>query len=265
MYVTFPGYSSLKLGLLELLKKDSTKTGRSYTGRTDGFHHLPFQMDIEAALRAEVEVYVVDVNIAYERVLEDEHFGELTRLYESGESKRDIYLKDLGNIVKEFYCDKQKSNLSIKFGTPRKIDTSDLKDGFVSRKVKSAAYKHAEESYENMLAMQPIFPANIYFNAFNQDFSITPARVMKEKIDDIRDYLGTLTWGKSGRRVDLHYITAYNQHIISADEIINRTFQIFSRPNRHITAMDEDMFVVYNKEVAQQYKNHTAHFFENMK
>jgi hypothetical protein len=24
------------------------------------------------------------------------------------------------------------------------------------------------------------------------------------------------------------------------------------------------MFVVYNKEVAQQYKNHAAHFFENM-
>ena len=265
MYVTFPGYSSIKLGLLDLLKKDGTKTGRSYTGRTDGFHHLPFQMDIEAALRADIEVYVVAVNIAYERVLEDEHFGELARLYESGESKRDIYLKDLGNIVKEFYCDKQKSNLSIKFGTPRKIETSDLKDGFVGRKIKSAAYRHAEESYENMLSMQPIFPANIYFNAFNQDFSKTPARVMKEKIDDIRDFLRTLAWGKSERRVDLHYITGYNQDIISADEIINRTFQIFSRPNRHITAMDADMFVVYNKEVAQQYRNHTAHFFEKMK
>jgi hypothetical protein len=265
MYVTFPGYSSIKLGLLDLLKKDGTKTGRSYTGRIDGFHHLPFQMDIEAALRADVDVYIVDVNIAYERVLEDEHFGELTRLYESGESKRDIYLKDLGYIVKEFYCDKRKSNLSIKFGTPRKIDLSDLKEGFVGRKIKNTAYKHAEESYENMLSMQPIFPANIYFNAFNQDFSKTPAQAMKERIDDIRDYLRTLAWGKSERRIDLHYVTGYDQHIISADEIINRTFQIFSRPNRNITAMDADMFVVYNKEVAQQYKNHTAHFFENMK
>ena len=265
MYVTFPGYSSIKLGLLDLLKKDGTKTGRSYTGRIDGFHHLPFQMDIEAGLRAEVDVFVVDVNIAYERVLEDEHFGELARLYESGKSKRDIYLKDLGYIVKEFYCDKRKSNLSIKFGTPRKIDLSDLKEGFVGRKIKNTAYKQAEESYENMLSMQPIFPANIYFNAFNQDFSKTPAQAMKERIDDIRDYLRTLTWGKSERRIDLHYVTGYNQHIISADEIINRTFQIFSRPNRHITAMDADMFVVYNKEVAQQYKNHTAHFFENMK
>ena len=108
MYVTFPGYSASKLGLLELLKKDGTKTGRSYTGKTDGFHHLPFQMDIEASLRADVAVYVVDVNIAYERVLEDEHFGELTRLYESGESKRDIYLKDLGYIVNEFYSDKKR-------------------------------------------------------------------------------------------------------------------------------------------------------------
>lgn len=264
MYVTFPGYSSIKLGLLELLKKDGTKTGRSYTGKVDGFHHLPFQMDIEASLQADADVYIVDVNIAYERVLEDEHFGELTRLYESGTSKRDIYLKDLGYIIKEFYCDKYKGNLSIKFGAPRKIETSELKDGFVSRKIKSAAYKYAEESYENMLSMQPIFPANIYFMAFNQDFSKTPARVMKDKIDDIRDYLRTLTWGKTQRRVDLHYVTGYNHHIISADEIINRTFQIFSQPNRHITAMDADMFVVYNKEVAQQYKNHTAHFFENM-
>ena len=265
MYVTFPGYSSIKLGLLELLKKDGTKTGRSYTGKIDGFHHLPFQMDIEASLQADVDVYIVDVNIAYERVLEDEHFGELTRLYESGTSKRDIYLKDLGHIVNEFYRDKYKGNLSIKFGTPRKIDTSDLKEGFIGRKIKSAAYKHAEESYENMLSMQPIFPANIYFMAFNEDFSKTPARVVKDKIDDIRDFLRTLAWGKSKRRIDLHYITGYDQHIISADEIINRTFQLFSRPNRYITTMDADMFVVYNKEVAQQYRNHTSHFFEQMK
>ncbi len=265
MFVTFPGYSTIKLGLLELLKKDSTKTGRSYTGKIDGYHHLPFQMDIEASLYANVDVYVVPVNIAYERVLEDEHFGELTRLYESGESKRDIYLKDLGHIVKEFYCDKNKANLSIKFGEPSKIDTMELKEGFLSRKIKSTAYQHAEESFDSMLSMQPIFPVNIYFMAFNENFNKTPVRVMKEKIDDLRDYLRTLVWGKAKRPIDLHYMLSYNHHIISADEIINRTFQIFSRPNRHITAIDGDMFVVYNKEVAQQYKNHTAHFFRDMK
>jgi len=265
MFVTFPGYSTIKLGLLELLKKDSTKTGRSYTGKIDGYHHLPFQMDIEASLYANVDVYVVPVNIAYERVLEDEHFGELIRLYESGESKRDIYLKDLGHIVKEFYCDKNKANLSIKFGEPSKIDTMELKEGFLSRKIKSTAYQHAEESFDSMLSMQPIFPVNIYFMAFNENFNKTPIRVMKEKIDDLRDYLRTLVWGKAKRPIDLHYMLSYNHHIISADEIINRTFQIFSRPNRHITAIDGDMFVVYNKEVAQQYKNHTAHFFRDMK
>jgi len=265
MFVTFPGYSTIKLGLLELLKKDGTKTGRSYTGKIDGYHHLPFQMDIEASLYANVDVYVVPVNIAYERVLEDEHFGELIRLYESGESKRDIYLKDLGHIVKEFYCDKNKANLSIKFGEPSKIDTMELKEGFLSRKIKSTAYQHAEESFDSMLSMQPIFPVNIYFMAFNENFNKTPIRVMKEKIDDLRDYLRTLVWGKAKRPIDLHYMLSYNHHIISADEIINRTFQIFSRPNRHITAIDGDMFVVYNKEVAQQYKNHTAHFFRDMK
>jgi hypothetical protein len=264
MYVTFPGYSSIKLGLLELLKKNGTKTGRSYTGKIDGFHHLPFQMDIEASLYANADLFAVPVNIAYEHVLEDEHFAELARLYESGENKRDIYLRDLGYIIQEFYCDKNKGNLSIKFGEPRKIDTSDLKDGFAGRKIKSAAYKHAEELFESMLSMQPIFPPNIYFTAFNENFSSTPVRVIKEKIDDIRDYLRTLVWGKAKRRVDLHYVLGYNHHIISADEIINRTFQIFSRPNKHITAIDGDMFFVYNKEVAQQYKNHTAHFFQGM-
>ncbi len=262
MFVTFPGYSSIKLGLLDLLKKDGTKTGRSYTGKIDGFHHLPFQMDIEASLETEIDVYVVPVNIAYERVLEDEHFAKLTRLYESGESKREIYINDLGYIVKEFYTDINKGGLSIKFGEPRKINAPDLKEGFVSRKIKSAAHKHAEESFDNMLAMQPIFPANIYFTAFADNFNRTPVRVMKEKIDDIRDRLRTLVWGKAKQRLDLHFVQGYNHHIISADEIINRTFQIFSRPNRHITDIDGDMFVVYNKEVAQQYKNHTAHFFE---
>ena len=116
MFVTFPGYSSIKLGLLDLLKKDGTKTGRSYTGKIDGFHHLPFQIDIEAALYSDVDVYAVPVNIAYERVLEDEHFAELARLYENGANKRDIYLKDLGYIAKEFYSEKRKVNLSLKFG-----------------------------------------------------------------------------------------------------------------------------------------------------
>ena len=264
MYVTFPGYSSIKLGLLDLLKKDGTKTGRSYTGKIDGFHHLPFQMDIEASLETGVDVYVVPVNVAYERVLEDEHFAKLTRLYESGLSKREIYINDLGYIVKEFYSDKSKGNLSIKFGEPRKINTQELKEGFVSRKIKSAAYKHAEESFEHVMAMQPVFPVNIYFTAFAENFNRTPVRVMKEKIDDIRDYLRTLVWGKAKRRIDMHYVSNYDQQIISADEIINRTFQIFSRPNRHITDIDGDTFVVYNKEVAQQYRNHTAHFFEDM-
>ena len=264
MYVTFPGYSSIKLGLLDMLKKDGTKTGRSYTGKIDGFHHLPFQMDIEASLETGVDVYAVAVNMAYERVMEDEHFAELTRLYESGQSKKDIYINDLGYIVKQFYCDKHKGNLSIKFGEPLKINTPDLNEGFVSRKIKNAAHKHAEGSFENMLAMQPVFPANIYFTAFSENFNRVPVGVMKEKIDDIRDHLRTLTWGKAKRRVDLHYVQGYNHHIFSADEIINRTFQIFSRPNRHITDIDGDMFVVYNKEVAQQYKNHTAHFFEDI-
>jgi hypothetical protein len=263
MYVTFPGYSSIKLGLLDLLKKDGTKTGRSYTGKIDGYHHLPFQMDIEASLETGIDVYVVPVNLAYERVLEDEQFAKLTRLYESGESKREIYINDLGHIVREFYGDKNKGSLCIKFGEPRKMNTPDLKEGFVSRKIKSAAHKHAEECFDDMLGMQPIFPANIYFTAFSDNFNRTPVAVMKEKIDDIRDYLGTLIWGNAKRRVDLHYVMGYNHKIMSADEIINRTFQIFKRPNRHITDIDGDTFVVYNREVAQQYKNHTAHFFEN--
>jgi glycerol-3-phosphate O-acyltransferase len=261
MYVTFPGYSTVKAGLLDRLKKDSTKTGRSYTGKVDGFHHLPFLMDIEASLYTETDVYIVDVNIAYERVLEDENFAELTRLYESGTSKRDIYIKDLGYILKQFCSDKIKGNLSIKFGQPRKIDRLDVKESFVNRKIKSAAHSFAQQSFEHMLSMQPVYPANIYFTAFNENFERTPVRVLKEKINGIRDYLNTLAWGSSKRRVDLHYVNSYNQRVISADEIINRALRLFSRPNRHITDIDGDMFVVYNRDVAQQYRNHTAHFF----
>lgn len=265
MYVTFPGFSEVKSGLLDLLKKNGMKTGRSYTGKVDGFHHLPFQMDIEASLYTDVDVYIVDVNMAYEQVMEDENFREITRLHDAGISKNEIYMQDLGYIIKEFCSDKKKGNLSIKFGQPRKIDTSTLKDGLVGRKIKIAAHKYAEETYNRVLSMQPIFPANIYFSVYDENFNGIPVRVMKEKIDHMRDYLRTLTWGNENRRVDLYYIMGYNQQIVSANEIINRTFQNFNAPDRHITDIDGDTFVVYNKDVAQQYKNHTAHFFEGLK
>ncbi len=265
MYVTFPGFSEVKSGLLDLLKKNGVKTGRSYTGKIDGFHHLPFQMDIEASLYTEVDVYIVDVNIAYEQVMEDQNFSKLTRMHDDGVNKHEIYVQDLGYIIKEFCNDSKKGNLSIKFGRPRKIDTSSLKDGLVSRKIKSAAHKYADETYDKVLSMQPVFPANIYFSAFDDNFNRIPVRVMIEKIDDMRDRLHTLTWGKEKRRVDLYYVMGYNHRIISANEIINRTFQNFSKHDRHITDIDGDMFVVYNRDVAQQYKNHTAHFFQEDK
>ena len=67
------------------------------------------------------------------------------------------------------------------------------------------------------------------------------------------------------RRVDLHYVMDYRNHIYSADEIINRTFDLFNNENRQITARDGDMFVVYNNHVAMQYRNHIAHFLEELK
>jgi hypothetical protein len=264
MYVTFPGYSEVKSSLFELLKKNGTKTGRSYTGKIDGFHHLPFQMDIEASLYTDVNVYIVDVNMAYEQVMEDENFRELTRLHESGVSKNEIYIKDLGYIIQEFLSDKKKGNLSVKLGEPCKIETSSLKDGLVGMKIKNAAHRYAEATFEKVLSMQPVFPANVYFTAFDEKFTKLPVRIMKEKIDDIRDFLRTLVWGKLKRRVDLHYLLGYNNQLISADEIINRTFQNFNAPGRRITDLDGDTFVVYNKDVARQYKNHTAHFFETL-
>jgi hypothetical protein len=126
MYVTFPGFSEVKSGLFDLLKKNGVKTGRSYTGKIDGYHHLPFQMDIEASLYTDIDVYTVGVNIAYEQVMEDANFSELTRLHDAGVSKNDIYVKDLGYIIKEFCNDNKKGNLSIKFGQPQIIDTSGL-------------------------------------------------------------------------------------------------------------------------------------------
>jgi glycerol-3-phosphate O-acyltransferase len=264
MYVTFPGYSSVKSGFMDLIKKDDVKTGRSYTGKFDGFHHLPFQMDIEASLGTGVDVYVVDVNIAYSPVLEDLNFLELLRLKNQGASKSKIYLKDLGYIVENFCRNKRKGELSIKFGKPYKIDTKPLKDPFLSRKIKNKAQDLAKQTFNRSMAMQPIFPANIYFSAFDEHFNRLSIRDLKEKIDDIRDHLRHLAWGSENRRVDLHYILDYRSHIYSADEIINRTFDLFNNENRQITARDGDMMVVYNSHVAEQYRNHTAHFLEEL-
>ena len=264
MYVTFPGYSSIKSGFMDLIMKDAIKTGRSYTGRFDGFHHLPFQMDIEASLATGVAVYVVDVNIAYSPVLEDENFAELLRLQETGANKSKIYLQDLGYIIKAFCRDKRKGELSIKFGTPVKIKTSGLKEPFMGLKIKNTAKTLAFETFQKTLAMQPIFPANIFFSAFDDNFKRLSTARMRERIDDLRDQLRHLAWGKNKWQVDLHYVLDYRNHIISADEIINRTFDLFSNPQKHITARDGDMFVVYNNYVAMQYRNHVAHFFEDL-
>jgi glycerol-3-phosphate O-acyltransferase len=265
MYVTFPGYSSIKTGLMDFIKKEDVKTGRSYTGKIDGFHHLPFQMDIEAAMAAGVDLYIVDVNVAYAPVLEDENFLELLRLQEEGASKNKIYLKDMGYIIQAFCRDKRKGELSIKFGAPVKLETQQLKDPFLSRKVKSAAQGLANLTFQKTLAMQPVFPANIYFSAFDEHFKRISITHMKERIDDIRDHLRHLVWGKNRWRVDQHYVLDYRNHIISADEIINRTFDLFNNQHKQITAKDGDMFVVYNQHVATQYRNHIAHFLENMK
>lgn len=262
MYVTFPGYSSVKTGFMDFIKKDGIKTGRSYTGKIDGFHHLPFQMDIEASLATEVEVYVVDVNIAYSPVLEDEIFVELLRMQETGVEKNKIYLKDLGYIVETLCRDKRKGELSIKFGKPLKIDTASLKDPFLSRKIKNLSQSLAKQTFDQCLAMQPVFPANIYFSAFDAHFNRLSIRHMIERIDDMRDYLRHLLWGNNQRPVDLHYVLDYRNHIISADEIINRTFDLFNNRDKQITARDGDRFVIYNQHAAMQYRNHIAHFLE---
>ncbi|UCF92635.1 MAG: hypothetical protein JSW39_00320 [Desulfobacterales bacterium] len=265
MYVTFPGYSTVKSGLLELLKKNETKTGRSYTGQIDGFHHLPFLMDLEASFHTGAEIYVVAVNIAYEPVLEDVNFMELVKLQDSGVEPERIYRQDLGYIMREFTRDKKKGNLSIKFGQPSRMQPPDPKDTLAGLKIKNAAHKLAADIYTEVLSMQPVFPANIYFTAFDEKFNRIPVPTMKKKIDDLKDHLRTLLWGKDKSGVDLHYVLGYNGHIFSADEIINRTLENFNTPHRRITDLDGDIFVVYNKDVAQQYKNHTAHFFKDFK
>jgi glycerol-3-phosphate O-acyltransferase len=263
MYVTFPGYSSVKSGFMDLIKKDVIKTGRSYTGRFDGFHHLPFQMDIQASIDAAVDVYVVDVNIAYSPVLEDEHFLELLRMQESDVSRSKIYLKDLGYIIQEFCRDKRKGELCIKFGHPVKIDTSGIKDPFFSLKLKNSAKSLANSTFNKTMAMQPIFPANIYFSAFDDFLNRISISRMRDRIDDLRDYLRHLTWGRKNWSVDLHYILDYRNRIMSADEIINRTLELFGTRDKPITTSDGDMFVINDHHVAMQYRNHIAHFLED--
>jgi hypothetical protein len=265
MYLTFPGFSAMRSSLLDLLKMNGVKTGRSYTGKIDGFHHLPFQMDIEAAVDSGEEVAIVPINLAYERVLEDENFQELTRMHEAGVSPQEIYMHDIGYIIRRFCAEKRKVNLSLKFGEPRKIDTRPLRGDVLGTKIKFAAHTHAKETFERVMGMQPVFPANIYFSAFDEHFNRQPVSAMREKIDDIRDHLRHLVWGKQRRRIDLHYVLGYNLQIMSAEEIINRTFEVFAALERPITSLDGNMFVVHNHDVAMQYRNHVAHFFEPAK
>ncbi len=265
MFLTFPGFSAVKPSLFDLLKADEIKTGRSYTGRIDGFHHLPFQMDIEAAVDAGVECYIVGVNLAYERVLEDEHFEELTRMQAAGTKPEEIYFKDMAHIIRRFCGDYRKVHLSVKFSEPRRIETKPLKGDLLGAKIKLAAHACAKETFEAVMGMQPIFPANVYFSAFDEHFNRLPIQVMREKIDDIRDHLRNLTWGRQGQRVDLHYLLGYNRQIMAADEIINRSFEVFTAVERPITSLDGDMFVVHNRNVASQYRNHIAHFLEKPK
>lgn len=263
MYVTFPGYSKAKSGLLDILKKEeeTKKMGRSYTGKIDGFHHLPFQMDIEASQETGVDLYAVGVNIAYSPVLEDENFADLAALSASGVEQDEIYQKDLGYIIKAFHNSGNKGELSINFTKPARVDTGELEEGRKGMKVKKMAQKLAQDTFEKTLAMQPIFPANVYFSAFDRKFNRISIKKLKERIDDRRKLLQTLLWGKEKRRVDLHYILDYKNQIISADEIINRTFDTFNTASKQITAREGDRFVVSNVDVAMQYRNHTGHFF----
>lgn len=265
MYLTFPGFSAVRSSLLDLIKMDGVKTGRTYTGRIDGFHHLPFQMDIEAAVDSGVDVCIVPVNLAYERVMEDESFQELTRMHEAGVDPQKIYFHDMGFIIRRFCDDKPKGNLSIKFGEPRRVDGRALKSDVLGAKIKFAAHTAAKETFEGVMGMQPVFPANIYFSAFDERFNRMPTRVMRERIDDVRDRLRHLVWGRQRQRIDLHYVLGYSGQLLSSDEIINRTFQVFSSPERPITSLDGDMFVVHNHDVAMQYRNHIAHFLEPAK
>lgn len=261
MYVTFPGYSRIKSGLLDMLKKEDFKMGRCYTGKIDGFHHSPFKMDIEASQETGVDVYVVGINIAYSPVIEDEHFAELIELHEQGVDRDEIYRNDLSYILKAFYQNSTVRDLSIKFSEPVKIDTAVLQDGRKGIKAKKLAQMIAKDTFDKILEMQPVFPANVYFSCFDRKFGRMPIRKMTERIDEKRDYLQTLLWGKEKKRIDLHYILDYRNQIMSAEEIINRTFEKFSTYEKKITARDGDGFVVLKPDVAIQYQNHTAHFF----
>jgi hypothetical protein len=140
-----------------------------------------------------------------------------------------------------------------------------LKSDVLGAKIKFAAHTAAKETFEGVMGMQPVFPANIYFSAFDERFNRMPTRVMRERIDDVRDRLRHLVWGRQRRRIDLHYVLGYSGQMLSSDEIINRTFEVFATPERPITSLDGDMFVVHNHDVAMQYRNRIAHFLEPAK
>lgn len=256
MYVTYPGFSIVKSDFNGLQRKNEVKTGRSYSGKLDGFLHHPFQMDIEASLFSNVDVYIVGVNIAYSPVLEDCNFRELENLFKSGAGIKEIYCKDIGYIISEFCRDKIKGDMSIKFSKPEKIDTSAMNSASSGKIVKDAAHAYARSTFKEVLSMQPVFPANIFFTSFDEAFNKMPLQKFKERIHELCNSLYA-----RAEDIDLHYLLGYDKQIISPDEIINRTLNIFNSDIRRIAGVEGDSVLVYDKDVAQQYKNHTDHIF----
>jgi hypothetical protein len=143
---------------------------------------------------------------------------------------------------------------SPKFGRANRARRRGRRPG---TKIKFAAHACAKETERSFHAAG--FPGQRLFFSWTSS-STAFGEGDAEKIDDIRDHLRHAVWGKRQQRIDLHYVLGYNHQIMPADEIINRTFEIFTAVERPITSLDGDTFVVHNHDVAT-IPNH-RHFIE---
>jgi hypothetical protein len=226
------------------------KQGRTYTGMIDSFSRAIFQLLIEASVSTKKKIHIVPMNISYERVVEDEQFNVLLKMRAEQSSDAQLYMADLGYIIKQYLNPDRKTRLCIKFGQPEpmKLQYFWIRYGLGK---KGASVKLADQYYDKVMSLQSPFPPNIMFTAM-KDCSRLDMTSLKEKIFPLMERLDF-------HGADMFYLK-HDGELLAPDAIIEKTFEIFGP--RNIIAKNDGYVEILQPDVATQYVNHIAYLFD---
>ena len=228
---------------------DTLKQGRTYTGSINAFSRAIFQLLIEAAVSTKTQIHIVPMNISYERVIEDEQFKVLLKMKAAQSSDAQLYMADLGYIIKQYLAPDRTTRLCMKFGQPEpmKLHYFWIRYGLGK---KGASAKLAEHYYEKVMSLQSPFPPNILFTAM-KGYTRLDIPSLKEKISLLMEQLDL-------RGADMFYLKQEGG-VFAPDVIIEKTFEIFG--HRKIIARNDGHIEIVQPDVATQYVNHIAYLF----